>query len=332
MHRSATPIRCLLLLVVLVGLSDPVAAQSLDVLPRGTYIDLEGPLSARGRDTVGIDVLPEGEYRLRTDGSGLAAARTRFEVDQEGLRDIAWSSPTALLLPPGVDHLMHGESRGWYHLMAGAVGASFLYTAFEDVGDAPEGSTEEFDAENIRNLWLGYTAAVWLGSGLESWLLTPQPDVRTSASGVEVFVPRANRWAAGFRSLLVPGAGQRYLGRDARANMFTVLTFASAAAAIATQDLYLEARRDTDRIQSQLAAAAPVDRPALRAEVDDAQSDEDTKSLVRWIATGSAAYFYLWNVVDAFWLGARAEQSGGPKIMATPTTDGMALSLNWRFH
>ncbi len=332
MRRPANPIRCLLLLVVLAGVTDPVGAQSLDVLPRGTYIDLQGPLSARGRDTTGIDVLPDGEYRLRTDGAGLVSARTRFEVDKGGLSDISWSSPTALLLPPGVDHILHRESRGWYHLMAGAVGASFLYTAIEDVHDAPEETSEEFDAENIRNLWLGYTAAVWLGSGLESWLLTPRPDVRTSSTGVEVFVPRANRWAAGFRSLLVPGAGQRYLGRDARANRFTVLTFASAAAAIATQDLYLEARRDTDRLQGRIADAAPVERAVLRAELDDARSDEDTKSLIRWIATGSAAYFYLWNVVDAFWLGARAEQSGGPKIMASPTADGMALSLNWRFH
>ena len=332
MRRIAKLTGTLIPMLVAVALPDASWSQSLDVLPRGTYIELEGPLSARGRDAVGIEILPEGEYRLRTDGAGLASSRARFEVDGGGVRSVPWSSPTSILLPPGVDHLRHGESRGWYHLLSGAAGASFLFTAYEDIDEAPAGSTEEFDAENVRDLWLGFTAAIWLGAGVESWLLTPSPAVRTGNGGVELTIPRANRWQAALRSTLVPGAGQRYLGRDTRANLFTVFTYASAAAAIALQDRFLEARRDADRIQARIDDAAPIDRAALRAELDDARSDEDTKSLVRWIATGSAAYFYLWNVVDAFWLGARAEQSGGPKIMAAPTADGMALSLSWRFH
>ena len=295
-----------LVVVAAILTATPSPAQTLEIAPRGTYFEILGPMSVRGRDVVDVSVLPDGHYRVRAEGMGLATMRRRFEIDRGGIRPLSWSGPTSVLMPPGLDHLQNGEARGWFHLFAGAIGGAFLYSAVDTYGEAPEGTPAEFDARNIRNLWTAYLSTIWLGASIESWLLTPEGSTRRTSEGLTLGVPRADRWNPTFRSVLVPGAGQRYLGRDRRANLFTGLFAVSAAAAIQTQDMYLEARRDN-------------------------ADDEDTKSTIRWIAVGATAYVYLWNVFDAFSLGRQAERSPGPQLVATPTHDGVALALNWSF-
>lgn len=310
----------------------PASAQTLEIVPRGAYFEIVGPMSIRGRDTVDIDLLPDGNYRVHAQGMGLATMRTRFEVDRDGIRPLSWSSPSALLVPPGIDHLQRGEARGWFHLLSGAVGGAFLYAAVDDFGNAPANTPEYSDARAVRNMWIGYVATTWIGASLESWLLTPEGNARRSGENLTLSAPRADRWKLTVRSVLVPGSGQRYIGRDTRANMFTTLFALTAAAAIKSQDMYLDARRDRRAIGAQLSdTPAPSERAVLLAAYDEAEGDEDSKALIRWIAVGSAAYVYLWNVFDAFSLGRQAEASTGPQVVATPTADGVALSLNWGF-
>lgn len=333
MTRSAVVLPCLILMALSAAGPGPAHAQSLEVTPRGTYLELEGPMSVRGRADVGVAELPEGRYLLRTDGEGLAAARTRLSVDSDGIRAERWASPTALLVPPGVDHLSKSEFRGWFHLLSGVVGATSLYFAAQDLDDAAPGSEAEFDKSNVRDLWTGYVTAIWLGAGIESWLLTPSPTVRTTATGIVVSTPRADRWNASWRSVLVPGSGQRFLGHDGRANTFTAAVALSAAGAIFAQDRYLDARREVADLGRALGNATDsADRARLRAEYDEAVSTEDTRNLLRWLAVGTAAYSYLWNVYDAFSLGRQAEAASGPKLGAIPTSDGFTLALSWRFH
>lgn len=319
------------LMVVPAGAQDDTA--QLEILPRGSYFEILGPMSIRGRDVIDIPVLPDGVYRVEADGMGLASLRTRFEIDRGGLRPVGWSGPTSMLMPPGLDHLQKGESRGWFHLLSGAIGGAFLYKAVDDYGDAADGSPAKTDARTIRNLWTTYFATSWISASLESWLLTPEGSSRRQNGDWTFSVPRADRWDLTFRSVLVPGAGQRFVGRDTRANMFTTLFAVSAAAAITTQDLYLESRRERTALLSQLGNAADeTERAALNAQLDDAESDVDSKALIRWIAVSTTAYVYLWNVFDAFSIGRQAERSAGPQMVASPTQDGVALSLSWSFH
>jgi hypothetical protein len=142
-----------------------------------------------------------------------------------------------------------------------------------------------------------------------------------------VTFPRADRWKAVARSLIVPGGGQRYLGRTTRAAWFSTLVAASAAGAILAQDAFLDARRDHLAAQRRLHAAVGDDE-ALRATVDEAASTRDFRSTLRWVLAGTAASIYLWNVVDALFVGGGA-QGHAPPVTLAPTASGLAVS--WRF-
>lgn len=342
-------------------LATGTSAQTLQTDPPDAYLRVEGPLTISGRTSFPLDYLPEGEYRVLGRGAGLAASRARFEIDGRGLTSLGWSGPDALIKPPGLAHLEQDESRGWYHLGTATFSGVLWGLGIQDVGDAEdriqnaraaldlapdaaarsqadlelsEARTEKTDEERIRNLWGAYFLTSWVGAGLEAWLLTPQATISRASDGARVSLPRASRWGAAGRSALVPGAGQRYLGRDTRANVFSTLIAASAAGAILAQDSFLEARRKESKLERQVAlATTPTQRERLRIDLEDAQSDKDTKSLVRWVFAGTAAYFYLWNVIDAYRIGHQAEMATpGPSFSLAPTPEGMSLTLNWRFH
>jgi hypothetical protein len=193
--------------------------------------------------------------------------------------------------------------------------------------DLFEARAEKDDETRIRSLWAGYFAGVWLGAGLEAWLLTPEPSAATDANGRSVVTfPRADRWAAVLRSALVPGSGQRYLGHDVRASVLSGLVTASAAGAILAQDSFLAARRDHLVAQRELDAGL---EGASQAAVDAAASDRDRSSRLRWILTGTAASLYVWNVVDAMLLGGSAQSQAPPPVSLVPTTSGLALRITF---
>lgn len=322
------------------------------------HLSIHGSVSVAGAAPLPISGLPSGEYTLSAEGPGLPAVRGRFVLGPDGMSHRPWASPWTALLPPGYVHLDRGDGRGWA-LAASATGGLAMTAASQGSfrraqdkvdraqrtyiqADSEEGienarhsllaaSRELSDRREIRNLWIGFLGATWLGSAMEAVLLTPQPTFREYDQGGTHLaeLPRAGGGQAAVRSLLVPGGGQRYMGRTTRASFFFSATAALTAASIVAHDSFLEARREQARAQrlfDDLDDETGVER--ARRDLEKAAERTDNRDTLRWAIAGAAAGVYAWNVVDAFGLGQSA-RIPGLAFSATPTSDGVLMSATW---
>ena len=336
------------------------AVGSLASNPPGRYLQIKGPVSVVGTAPLPMEDLPVGEYKLFASGPGLPSVRGRFVRSETGLYTLGWAGPTAAIYPPGLTHLLRGEwIRGGTMFAAGA-GAAFMAGLFhaeqQDAEDQTAAalatyqravsedairaarldvlaaSQREEDEKEVRDLWGGLFAASWAASSVEALFLTPQPRLNATDPGSGQFLatlPTAGGFRAAFRSFLVPGAGQRYMGEDTRGNFFFTLTAAAAAGAALVHDEFLTARRDQSDAQRRFDAADTEDEiQATRAVLEEAAGEVDEKQTLRWALVGAAAGVHLWNVLDAFGLGDRYDL---PELTMTPTpeTEGFAVGASW---
>jgi hypothetical protein len=330
---------------------------TLDSDPPGSFLSLSGPVTLSGMAPLPMVALPHGEYVLTADGPGLAFARGRLVRSSLGLKGRSWAGSGAWLQPPGLVHVSRGERRGWSFLGAGAVSATMAIRSQVAVRDAEgqadqalaaydravatdeirsarlrvlETSQEARDQKEIRGLWLGYFALTWLGAATEALLLTPQPNVTAGATDdYIVTAPRAGRMRAAVRSVFVPGAGQRFMGRDGRANIFLTAVAALGAGAITAHDVFLEARRDQAVAQRVFDEAQ--DEAQLRAahtRLQKAADRTDDKNALRWALAGATAGVYLWNILDAFGLG-HSDGAGELTWSAAPAAGGGFICATW---
>lgn len=345
--------------VVLVGSVASGEVTSLDSVPHGARIAIKGPVSLSGSTPFSIADIPVGEYRMTAEGPGLPAVRGRFACLKDGIVGHEWSGPSALLLPPGIVHTARGESRGMIFLSAGAGSATMSILSESTVREAQHERDKAFSAyssavseadildarlavdsadqklrdyKEVRNLWLGYLAYVWLGSSVENLFLTPQPTyVASSQGGYVLELPRAGPWEAAMRSVLIPGAGQRYMGHDRRAGLFTAATAALGAGAILAHEGFLNARRAQAEAQSRYTnAETESDMTQARAALQKAAERTDNRKLLQWSLAGSAAGVYLWNVIDAAGLGREAKSSA-VELSLMPSSSGVLLGATWSF-
>jgi hypothetical protein len=325
--------------------------------PLGAYLSLRGVVSVAGRGPLPLRELPPGKYDLLAEGPGLPAVKGRIVRTPEGMTGHAWAGPGTLLLPPGFIHLERGETRGWALMGAGAVSIGMTLVsqvlikeaendrekaaaAFrESASDSEraiarisllEATEEKADRMDVRDIWTAYAAATWLGAGLEAALLTPAPTFSSPSPGRYVArLPRAGGFQAAYRSVLIPGAGQRYMGQPGRASSFFTAVATFAAASIASHDAYLEARRDQATAERRIDAALDANAVSqARKDLEEANDRVDRRDLLRWIFAGAAAGAYLWNVYDAFALGHQAE---APALTwsAVPRPDGVLICATW---
>lgn len=326
--------------------------------PPGAHLAIRGPVTLSGAAPLPIGDLPEGEYELRADGFGLPAVRGRFVRAADGLERRAWAGPLTLLWPPGLTHIERGERRGWAFLGAATVAAVMAIDGQKSLWDAEDdrdrairdyeraiseteikgaryelllASQETEDYAEVRNLWLVYLGTSWLGAAAEAMLLTPQPTLSTVAEGeVLAVLPRPSRAGLALRSALVPGAGQRYMGRGKRANLFYLATAALAWGALGAHESFLDARRDQADAQRRFDEEENEEALAqARARLADAADRVDDKQILRWSLVGAAAAVYLWNLLDAFHLEG-APRSSGLTATGAPTADGALLCVSWR--
>ena len=333
---------------------------SMDSDPPGAYLAIDGPISLVGRAPLPCTELPPGEYRILADGPGLAAARCRISLDDDGLTHHPWAGKASILQPPGITHLRGKEKRGWVYLGAGAVSATMalvmrasVEAASDDLGaatatysravsesaiaqarqDLLAAERKEGDRREVRNLWYGYLAWTWLGAGLESAWLTPQPSFVTAGEvgTVIAILPRASRTGAALRSLLVPGAGQRYLGRTSRADFFLGAGAVLAAAAIASHDALLEAEREQAVAELSFAQAEAEEEIRLTREILETAGEKvDDREILRWSFFGAAAGVYLWNVLDALSIGrGTGSEESDLSWSVAPTSSGVAVCATW---
>ncbi len=330
---------------------------SLDADTPGAFISITGAVSIAGHNPLPVAELPIGGYGLVATGPAGPMVRGRLVRSADGVTSRSWCGPAAFVHPPGLVHLQRGENRGWILLGAGAVSAAMSIDLQTRVQDAADTRTlaathyaqavsedeiartrgalrsavrEEEDMQEVRNLWLGYLALTWVGASVEAAWLTPRPALAPAGAGRFVLsLPRVGGGPAALRSALLPGAGQRFMGRDGKGNFFCATTAILAAGAIALHDAFLEARRDQMLAQERF-AAVQVDEelPAARQELERAADRVDQRSVWRWAAVGAAAGVYIWNVVDAFG-GGQPASNPGLAWTAAPSADGLLVCATW---
>ncbi len=348
-------------LCTLTPVSGRAAGPSLDSDPPAARLHLVGPVTLGGTAPLPLDGLPPGRYRLEVGGLGLAEARGRLVLDAAGAAEVhAAVGPIALLLPPGLVHLGQGEgARGWLFVVGAVGGATGAALKALDLGDANDDadraradyedavSGKEFetarltllalndrraDETDMRNTWLGYVGAIWAGAAVESWLLTPRPSLRRGESGDYVVeAPDAGSVAAALRSVLVPGAGQRYLGAPARGNRFTGAILALGAGSILAQQSFLSARRDQNDAQRRYeSAATETETKHWKRELTLAADRTQSRGRLRWGMVGATLGVYIWNVIDAAVAGPGDGAASGLSLNLTPGDGGLRAGLTWR--
>jgi len=329
--------------------------------PPGLQAKLEGAITLSGQTPLSAKQLPEGGYRLTLNGLGVATSKgrvKRLEGDEIELRP--WAGAISLILPPGYVHLHNGEARRGLLFLAGgtlsavetAVKAGDVSNAEDAVGAATqlynEAVSEEAitlataaltvaqqskdDAEEMRNLWAGYFVLTWVGAALEAWKLTASPSLQTSSEGTYTLsVPEAGGWSAAWRSALVPGSGQRYVGRYDKGNVFTLAVMGLGAGTLFAHESFLDARRDQMKAQLLYDAAETEEEIAAtgRALLNAAQTTNDRETL-QWILLGATGAAYLWNIFDAYSLGNESAQLSPLNVGLVPTPDGAQAFLTWR--
>lgn len=346
---------------ILIPASTRAAEPSLDSDPPAARLHLAGPVTLGGTAPLPLDGLPPGRYRLAVGGLGLAEARGRLILDAAGEARVGRAvGPIALLLPPGFVHMGQGEgARGWLLLAGAAGGATGALLKASDLADANDEadrarkvyedavSQEEFDSArltllavndrraddtDLRNMWLGYVGAIWAGAAVESWLLTPRPSMRRGEDGGYVLEARgASSFGAALRSVLVPGAGQRYLGAPARGNRFTGAVLALGAGSILAQQSFLTARRDQGDAQRRYQdAETEADAKHWKRELTLTADRTQSRDRLRWGLVGATLGVYLWNVIDAAVAEPGEGSASGLSLNLTPGDGGLRAGLTWR--
>jgi hypothetical protein len=345
-------------------------ADTLETRPPGAYLRVEGPVSVAGELPLAVESWPLGNYDLVVEQTGLARAKANVACDgASGLRLRPGAGALHMLIPPGVAHFGRGEiGRGLTMVGSATLGGILIWVEESDRRDAARAvqtfqglyeqaqseeairqariaveaaSRREQDELAMRNLWIGYTAVIWAGAGVESWLLSPRPHLSARAARQYVLdVPRVGAWQTFWRSALVPGSGHRYMGQDRRANVAAVSVYGFAAGSLFAHEYYLEARR-TQAIAQETYEAANTEGEIARARrflVDSANETHDRNTL-RWCIFGLTIGAYCWNVLDAAFQGSAAAlppQSAVPPRtsrlhwLLQPSPSGLSAAAIWR--
>jgi hypothetical protein len=337
------------------------APLGIDSHPLGVYLRLDGPTRIAGATPLEVQTWPRGDYRLTVEWAGYASSRARLRSDGgQGLALRRWAGPAALLAPPGYPHMRGGEpERGVVLFAAGVTGGVGLAMTFNDAGEAEdlmalaqhaydnavsqeaitqarialESASDRVDDERqMKLLWGGYTAYVWLGSALEAWLFTPSPSLQTTAPGrYTLSLPHAGAGGALWRSALVPGSGQRYLGRQFMSNLFSTGFLGCGAATLYTHDWYLEAERQQAYAQRRYdAAQTEAEAQRWRRELVTAADEADRRNVWRWGLLGATGAFYIWNLLDAGLAGSESAHHTDVAWMVLPNPDGVLAAVRWR--
>jgi len=207
-------------------------------------------------------------------------------------------------------------------------------------GRAASASQERDDKMKMRNLWTGYLAGVWVGAALDT-RVTPRPRLYRNTNGdYFLTLPRVSSWAAVWRGTLIPGGGQRYLGRVNRSNVSAFATYGFLAGGLfAYDDLLQERRARDDAVRRYNIATDPARLEQHRLDAVNASNKVNNRDALRWWLFGAAAATHLWSIVDA-WQVASYSGTSQPRVnpdagsdvglSLLPYADGVRATLAWR--
>ena len=96
---------------------------------------------------------------------------------------------------------------------------------------------------------------------------------------------------------------------------------------------YLSARRDQGNAQRRYdTATTEEDLTRWQNELQDAADNTDSRNTLQWAFVGLTAGAYVWNVVDAWFIGERIGSEATMTMSVIPRVDGVEASLTWRMH
>lgn len=157
----------------------------------------------------------------------------------------------------------------------------------------------------------------------------------TQASKLSIKLIPKTRVKAFFRSLVIPGWGQKYYGNRSKAALFAVSTALSAAGYVIIKDDY-DSKVETFNEKKALRAAATrwSDVVRLENEVGDAQKKANDAEDKLNIMTGVAIGVYALNLLDSFLLFPEYNTAAEYKAIAVKpevVSGAVGLRLTMKF-
>lgn len=342
----------------------------LESVPPGCWLQLDGPTFVSGSAPLPIAALPEGRYLLIAAGPGIASVRAKIQSNaNEELLAVPLVPAGSVFFPPGATHFRSLEyTRGVAFFTSGLTGGIALGYAESGRSEASDklqlaaeaynravsesdintardrvaSTNQELDDKTrMRNLWATYLAGVWVSAALET-RVTPRPSLSRNGQGVySLTLPRVNTWSAAWRALLIPGGGQRYLGRNNRSNVSAFSTYGLVAGGLFAYDALLRERRSRDdALRRYSRASSPSELNQHRVDALNAADKANDFNALRWWLFGAAAATHLWSIVDAWQVASYSSSNSQPHasrdadsdvgLTLLPSPDGVQLSLAWR--
>ena len=281
------------------------------------------------------EMRPGDRFRMVVDGPGLGHRIGTFEIGTDGRASVGGLRIGAALrnaLLPGMGSCYTERKLvGWMDRLSLAASLYLLYiedrefrhlenrhaTYLEQLAEADALETKQvlevaaheaaLDA-NVQNkhrkrLAL-FTAALYGLQVIDPYLLSPPPRSRVESNGTVIRTEssRSSKPKAFFMSLIHPGRGQFYQGKNVRGMLFSALTAASGLTALEYHNRYDEEAQRYEILTERFdrAESAAEKSYLIRAaeiqwdEVESARRDRNTAYIV-------TAGLWGWSVIDTLW-------------------------------
>jgi hypothetical protein len=309
--------------------------------PPEAQIDLHGSSELIGTSPLDLGAQWSGRYSVVVSAPGYAAARGALFFPERGGAPYAVSDTRRLtgkllvhsLYPPGAAALMsHRSARGWAFVAAGVGGLGAVIRDQVETSGKPDKAD---DFRYARGRWAIYTGAVWALSAIDNFARPRMDLLESSPNHVTLGTPRASRPGVVMRSVLVPGAGQDYVGRNMRGALWLGGTFLSGAAYLTADESHHRIQTKRARAQALLLTATSSEAPARQADVDHfTDLEKRSRRLVDRLALTTLAV-YAANVIDAGLTPVGSGSGRGKKVSLVapigigPETAGLALTYRF---
>lgn len=274
-------------------------------------------------------------FRIKVDGRGLESRIGTFEIGPDGLASvngIRFGAALRNALLPGMGSC-YTEKRivGWMDRLSLAASLYMLYiedrefrhlenrhtTILERLRDtdiletkqileraAHEAALDANTQNKHRKRLALFSAALYGLQVIDPFLLSPPPRSRVESGGrvIRTESVSSSKPKAFFLSLIHPGRGQFYQGKNLRGMLFGALTVASGLTALEYHSRYDEEANRYEILVERFDAAVSLDEKEWlqRAagiqweEVEGARRDRNTAYIV-------TAGLWGWSVIDTLW-------------------------------
>lgn len=298
-------------------------------------------------------------FRMMVDGAGIEKRIGTFEVGPTGLASVGGLRFGAALrnsfLPGWGSSYTEKKAVGWVDRFSLAASLYLLYiedrefrhlenrhtTILERFADTDILETKQLLEQALHEAALDanvqnkhrkrlalFSAALYGLQVIDPYLLSLPPRSRIESGGtiIRTETVRSSTAKAFILSLLHPGRGQFYQGKNVRGMLFSALTVASGLTALEYHNRYdEEANRYEILVERFDAAESLEDKARLRHdaaiqwdEAEDAKVDRNTAYIV-------TAGLWGWSVIDTLWRDDKVERESRYSFEWSPLSGAIVL-------